>query len=261
MPIPRHEAITIVNDNAERITGTLRASGSVSGHVTVDDRKRSFDVSGTLFFLKPRFVRFDLKSIAGTEFLVGSNTEHYWVFSKPGGEHYICRPHDPDRDPAAEGIALRPDQIVNALGLLPITPPKGEHLIWPPVQRVVDEHQQLLFVQRDPLRGLILEKEYWLSGFDDRLVRRVIFRDAEGLVEMISDLSEYAPLDDDGDAALEGRPPLLPGRIEARWPKDGAAIRFNIRKWQLYEQLGPDSPQFVPPHELGIRYEHEDIQE
>lgn len=253
-PLTMQDAARIVNDNAGLVTGVLRATGPVSGYVTTDNgRRRTFDLDGTLFCLRPSHMRFDLKSIAGTEILVGANDEHFWSYNRLGGDVYHCRPLTRFDEWMAEESPIRPDRIVEALGLgfIPTSPMSGEGLF--AAQRVVDEYQQILFIARDSDGRLSFEKEYWLDRYPPRLVRRVVFRDANGVVEMESALSDYARLSSGG--------PVLPRLIETSWPKSGSRIRFHVKRWKSFDGLGPDSPQFVPPHKLGLRYENEDIVE
>src|SRR3972149_5050597 len=77
--IPTRDAAQIVNANAAKIKGTLRASGSVDGYFTTPEgRRRNYHVDGTLFYLAPRYFRFDLKSIGDRQILLGSNDQYYW---------------------------------------------------------------------------------------------------------------------------------------------------------------------------------------
>lgn len=252
--LPARQAIGLVNANAVRITGTLRASGPVSGSFrTPNGRSRGYDVDGTLFFLAPSNLRLDFKALGGTQMLFGCNATHYWYHNKPDGDFYLSRPHGPVDPQLAEMIPIRPDQIVDALGLSAIPDPEGAELENPVVHRVEAEHQQVLFVRHDALGRASLWKEYWLDRYDPRLVGRVVFRDDNGELEMESRLSDYRRLGEDG--------PLLPMRIEARWPKVGASMTIRVRRWAMLPQIDAAGPQFTPPHRLGIRYEREDIEE
>jgi hypothetical protein len=276
-PIPMDRAIETVNDNSRRISTTLRARGPVTGHFTTPEGDRkSYDLDGYLFYLPPRNLRFNLKSMAGSEFLVGSNSTHYW-FVNERESYYYCRPHGESRSgPDEYPLPVRPDQMIEALGLNRIEPggivgpaartrpdlrETGDsstqkpscRIVEAPVHRVVEEYQQLLFVMSDASDRIILEKEYWLDRWPPRLVRRIIFRNAEGIVEMDARLSAYRRLGSDG--------PMVPRLIEVSWPTEKSALRFRVSRWQTEDRVGPDGPQFTPPHKLGIRYEHEDIVE
>jgi hypothetical protein len=239
-PVPIREAIRIVNENTRKIAGTLRASGSVDGHTTLPDgRSAGYHLDATLFFLSPKFVRFDLKSFGDRKFLLGSNAELYWVYDREA-DKYRCGRHGEDRHLPPE-IPIPPEQIVDALGLTPIAASSSPTTRVDRVQRVVEEYQQILFLERNDDGSVRLQKEYWLDRYWPRLVRRVIFRDADGVVEMESRLDDYKPLGPAG--------PSLPHRMTAEWPKAAARLRFHVSKWRFEHAVGPDSIQFVAPQE------------
>ena len=244
-PIPLAVAVNMVNSNLERIDGALRAVGPVDGSFTLEDgRRRSYHLDGTLFCLAPYSIRFDLKKLGARQLLYGSNREGFWVYSKQD-DAYVCGRQGVEED-LPPGLPVRPSQIIDALGLRPIPTPWATGESVRIVQRVVDDYQQVLFLIHDETGRLVLEKEYWLARFDARLMRRVIFRNGDGVVEMQSDLDEYAPLGPDG--------PMLPHVVAVRWPGIGAEMRFRVRRWQRFEQVGPDSIQFATPDECEGRW-------
>lgn len=237
-PIPIHEAARIVNENSASVTGTLRASGHVDGHFTLPDgRSRSYHLDGTLFYLAPRYVRFDLKSFGDRMFLFGSNREYFWYYDKEA-DTYVCRRHGGNDERPSE-IPIAPHQLVDALGFTPISvEPSNRTML---IQRVVDDYQQILFMVRDEQKNITLRKEYWLDRYLPRLVRRVVFRDLDGVVEMESELDDYKPLIPGG--------PWLPHTMTASWPKADASMRLRVRKWRHVESVGPESVQFAAPNE------------
>jgi hypothetical protein len=233
-----HEAVGIVNGNNARIAGTLRASGPVDGRFVLSDgRSGGFHVDGTLFFLAPRYVRFDLKRFGDRKFLIGSNDEYYWYYD---GEEdaYECGRHGYEEDLLSD-LPLTPDQIVDALALTPIpTESSGSTRL---VQRVVSDYQQVLVLVYDDQGRLALEKEYWLDRFEPQLVRRVVFRDGDGAVTLESALDDYRSQTSEG--------PLLPHLMAAEWPESEARLRFHVRRWEQFEDIGPESIQFARPRE------------
>ncbi len=255
-PLPLRDAAAVVNANTARIEGTLRASGNVDGYVTdANGLKRHFDVDGVLFYLRPRYLRLDLKKFGERQLLLGSNVELYWVYDKQNDE-YHCGRHGLD-DGEAAAFPIRADQVLDALGLSWIgdraaDPGDGAGAEDVPedaagrhragrnyVQRVLEDHQELLFLARDEEGWSFIEKEYWLDRFAPRLIRRVIFRDADGVVEMESLLNDYRPMSPSG--------PFLPTSMTASWPEKGATMRFRIGKWESHLEVTPDGPQFAPP--------------
>lgn len=241
-PISMREAARIVNENTARITGALRASGHVDGHFTLPDgRSRSYHVNGTLFYLAPTYLRFDLKSFGDRKFLFGSNDTYFWYYDKEA-DAYRCGRHGDDDELSAQ-IPIPPHQFIDALGFSPISTGASQADQTQRVQRVVDDYQQILFLVRDEEGTVTLQKEYWLDRYGPRLVRRVVFRDMDGVVELESELDEYELLTPDG--------PWLPHVMTAGWPKTNAQMRFRITKWRRVEGVGPESVQFTAPRECS----------
>lgn len=247
-PLPIQVAAETINANIRRINATLRAVGSVDGHVTVPDKgRRTYHLDGVLFYLAPQYFRFVLKSFGDTQILIGSNAEHYWCFSKTD-EQFVCGRHGREEE-LPEGIPARPDQLIDALGLTPVpsidghggTDGAGDRLPARLVQRVVEASQELLFIVAEPSGTLRIEKEYWIDRYPPHLVRRVVFRDADGVEEMISALDDYRRLGNDG--------PLVAHLMTAEWPKLGAKMRFDVRQWTTVPQVSAGGVQFATPEE------------
>lgn len=243
-PIPMSYAAGIVNDNVAKIAGALRASGHVDGRATTPEgRNFSYHLDGILFYLAPTYVRFDLKHFGDRQFLLGCNAESYWVYDKESGRYQCARHGEPGE--LAEAIPIPPRQIVDALGLsmIPVGGRRGDGVGC--AQRIVDEYQQILFVDYDAGGKLLLQKEFWLDRYPPRLVRRVLFRDREGGVEMESLLDDYRPVVEGG--------PQLPYSMTAVWPKQDAEMRFRVSNWRVVEEIGPDGVQFARPRECDDR--------
>lgn len=238
--IPLADAAGIVNANLAKVRGTLRANGSVDAKVTMPSgSRRSLSLDGVLFFLEPRFLRLDLKSFGERQMLLGSNLAEYWVYDREE-DSYQCGKHG-DRGALPGGIRIRPSQLIDALGLTPIpvqaVSPDGVRR----VQRIDGEYQQILFLDRDTQGQLGLQKEYWLDRNEPRLIRRVVFRDAEGQLEMDAWLDDYV-VSDAGGA-------MLPRTLRARWPREGAEINFKFTKWTIEPSVKADGIQFATPRE------------
>lgn len=241
-PMPMWKAVFHVNDNADRIGGTLRATGYVDGYFTDNaGRRRTFHVDGVLFFLTPRYLRFDLKKLGDSQVLLGSNETDYWVYTKDADE-WFCGRHGVLSDLPPD-VPVRPDQLVEALGLNPIDIESDEGRARRPVQRITDAYQQLLFLEEDPFGGTVLTKEFWLDRHPPHLIRRIIFRDQDGRIEMDSRLGDFRPLEPGG--------PVLPSVMIAEWPKSAAQLKFKIRKWKRFEQVTPEAIQFRTPRKCG----------
>ncbi len=244
-------ATYIVNRNVARISGALRATGSVDGQVvTPEGHHRSFTVDATLFYLRAGggppagpCVRFDLKKLGDRQALIGSNAERYWCYTKETGE-YECGRHD-GGDELSLSFPIKPRQVVDALGLTPIPYKPNRPGDAGKTQRIDGDYQQILFLVDDARHGVKLEKEYWLDRRWPRLIRKVVFRNDMGEVEMESTLSDYRQLESGG--------PWLPRVMEARWADPEATMRFQIRQWKVFEQVKPDGVQFRTPRECEGR--------
>ena len=231
-PIPTREAVGIVNANAAKITATLRASGSVDGYFTASNgRRRNYHVDGTLFYLAPCYFRFDLKSLGERQILFGSNEEYFWVYSKEDGSYY-CGHQGRDEELPTE-VPVRPEQLIEALALAPI------HVLSLEGLEGVDADSAA--PNPDTQGRFQARKEYRIDRDSPQFIRRVLFRDAEGVVTMQSSLDNYRPLFPGG--------PVLPGSMIADWPTARAHMRFRVDKWTLVEQVRPGGPQFATPPE------------
>jgi len=239
-PLAMIDAIRVVDANVSQVRGTIRAGGTVDGYFTSKGRRRHYQLDGVLFFLAPDDVRFDLKKLGSRQFLFGSNDQRYWIYSKQD-DRYRCGYQGEPEDPSA-ALPIRPDQIADALGLRLIGDLRGAERT-DIVQQVVADAQQILILVRAENGYLVLEKEYWLDRFPPRLVRRVVFRDEEGVVVLSSRLTDYRRIEPEG--------PMLPYEMVAEWPGAGARMRFRVNQWRLVPQVGPKGPQFATPRECA----------
>ncbi|MCP4246635.1 MAG: hypothetical protein GY778_06270 [bacterium] len=248
-PIPIGQAIRVVNHNGNRVTTCLKAEGQTSGHFTDEaGRRRAVDLRAVLHVIAPRHLYLTLKSGLGTEeMLAGSNEEQYWLHVRRDDDTYRYGTHAAGSPGVDTPLPLRPDLLIEALGLnsLPAdtTGPEG------PVQRIVADHQQLIFLTYAADGQGLIRKEYWLDRREPRLIRRIIFRDAMGQVVMDSRLSDHAHLSGESDA------PLLPGRVRVEWPLDGGLLDLRIRRWTPNDRR-TDHPAFIAPHDRGLTYTH-----
>ena len=72
-------------------------------------------------------------------------------------------------------------------------------------------------------------------------MRQVIFRDRDGVVEMVSRLDDYR-IQDDGSL-------FLPHRVETAWPQAKMSLVFQVNQWRFVRQVQADGPQFSTPRE------------
>ncbi len=239
-PRPLYDVVSVVNANAAAITNTLRARGVVDGYFTSPQgRRRSYHVDGTLFYLDPSYLRFDLKKLGTRMLLFGSNDTNYWIVGQKDEDSFCGRHGVADDLPPDTPIS--PTQLIEALGLssIPVDYSALDDVQY--VQRIVPDYQQILFFDYNHAASPILNKEYWIDRRAPYLVSKVIFRDEDGQVEMESSLSQYR--------RHGGVDCWLPYVMEVVWPKAQAYLRFQVRQWKQFEAVTPTSPQFVT-HEV-----------
>jgi len=239
--IPFHEAVYRVNANNARIDKAILGQGVSASGKFVDDegRTHSYLLGGSILLLKPRYLYMNLQHGLGeTVIRAGSNAQRYWLWIKPRidtlwwGKYEHLDKADP------EAMPLRPDQLIEALGIdeLPedTAGPEG------PIYRVVPDYDQLLFIRYTPTNQGYIAKEYWLDRRRPYLIRRIVFRDTQGRVQMRSELSGHAPVAPSG--------PLVAKRIVIEWPQDEGVMRLSIGRWKWRQDVGPDSAAFAFPH-------------
>ncbi len=241
-PAPLDRTIRQINQNTSKITKTLRALGDVDGQFRDPDGVvRHYNLDGTMFYLPPNYFRFSLKSLGDTKFIMGSNEDWYWFLDPNNKENHCGKQGEYGVLPP--DVPIRPDQVVDALGLRPIpTESTADELL---VQRIDNEYQQILFIMRSvgasPSAQPVILKEYWLNLRNPGQITRVIFRDRNGVVEMDAHLGAYKTLESGG--------PLLATELEAVWPKQEAKLRIRVQRWSAVPEVLPDSPQFETPEE------------
>ena len=245
--MPMADAIEIVNRNSTRLQVTLKArAGHAQGYFTeANGKKRNFDLDAALLLRTPRFMRLSLSAFGKTQLVFGSNAEKYWMVQPPANALTWGR-HDRAVDPQATDLILRPDLLVEALGIAPL--PEETAGESGPVQRITPEYQQLFFIDYDEYSQGYIRKEYWLSRYEPQLVARIIFRDMMGRTVMDSRLSQYKPIGRDG--------PLLPHRIEMRWPATDNYMLFTARGWKLLPDVDETHPGFQFPLDRGATFKH-----
>lgn len=247
-PVTMSQAIARVNANTGRIHSCYKAIGAVRGHVTDQTGTRQpFDLQASIQMLAPSFLYGSFKSGLGTEeMMLGCNAQAYWLFINRDNQTYRTGTYAAHQPDAVDDLPLRPDLIIEALGFLPL--PDITVGTQGPVHRLVEDYQQLLFLDYTTKGQAVIQKEYWLDRRPPFLIRRILFRDPQGQVLMDSRLSAYRPVD---SSSL-----LLPTKVYVDWPQDDSAMRFSIRRWKPLPDRGTDNAAFIPPHLRGQRFGH-----
>lgn len=239
------DAVALVNSNSLALQTTLKArAGHASGYFTESNgRKRKFDLDAALLVRPPRCLRLDLSALGQSQLIFGSNNEKYWVI-QPGADAITWGRHDQPVAPRAGDLLIRPDLIVEAIGIHPLPDLLSSGVR--PIQRVEDDYQQLIFVDYDGDQRGRISKEYWLSRYEPRLVARVVFRDALGEIVMDSHIGKYVKVGEDG--------PFAPRQIEVNWPANDSYMLFETSGWSMLPMVDETHPGFAFPLDRGEKF-------
>jgi hypothetical protein len=233
--LSRHEAVALVNENNARITTALQAKHvSARGHF-IDDhgRKRNFSLEGGALFLKPRYLYFDLRQLGRTVMRFGSNEDEYWLWIQPELDTLWWGTYAALEDGGAVAIPLRPDLLMEALGFDELP---AEDVEVPMVYRVMGEHNQLLWLERDEAGRLSLRKEYWLDRRPPYLIRKILSRDSKGRTTFYAELDDYEP--------ISGLGALAAHRVSLHWLEPDSVMDLRIGGWKIREDVRPASAAF-----------------
>ena len=245
VPLQLHEAIGKVNRNSAGIDVCLKANAHANGYwADQTGGRRAFNSDATVLVIAPSHLYGTFKVLGSEELLLGSNADKYWLYIKRDENTYRVGTYTRLDESEASSLPIRPDMLIEALGLNPL--PETTVGTAGPVQRITDDHQQLLFLAYTDEGQGIVTKEYWLDRFEPRLIRRIVFRDPMGQTIMCSQLDDYKPLTDGG--------PLLPGEVHVRWPLEGSELELRIRQWKRMPDRTRDHAAFVAPHQRGQSY-------
>lgn len=223
-PLPPRDTAAIVAAIRENAAKLNRALWSDTIHVTAhlidaDGLEHVQNLDGNLLFVQPRRLRMDLRHGLGTPVMqIGSNDEQYWFWIEPelkgmwwGRHRFVGRP-------CVGRMAVRPDQLVSALGLggLPV---EADGLSGP--MRVSGNRSDLLYYWNEGPEGAVMRvRQYRVSRTPPYLVRLVSFLDGFGRKTMIASLDDYAP-------AWEGGPRVAHS-IVVDWPLEGGRFTITI---------------------------------
>jgi hypothetical protein len=245
-PLSLPDAVELINANHRLLNSTLKAVG---GHargqiVDTDGKVRHFDLDAALLVKPPRCLRLDLKALLESQLVFGSNATKYWVV-QPAADALSYGRHDARLVPRAGDLIIRPDLLVEALGLNPLpTDTLGDA---GPIQRITPEYQQLLFLAYEESGQGYIAKEYWISRRDPQLVTRIIFRDPSGQVALDSQIGNYRRSGPDE--------PLLPRHIRMSVPASRCWLEFTTWNWKPMAEVSADHPAFAFPLERGETFE------
>jgi len=231
-PRDEGEALARVNENLGRVNVPLQYKAVVSFRFRdAEGKQRRFiGHEASLIYAPARYLRFDIRSLAGVVAQFGSNDERYWIWIEPEvrklwwGEWSRL-----DRSSTRQFI-VSPEDLLDALMLRPLQPALAGGLR--PLLRTVGDDHRLLFVrlgQNGQPAGL---REIRLDAREPYQPREVIDRLPDGRVQMHAELSHYARVGKDG--------PYTARKYVVRWPLDDSEMRLDVRRAVLRPDLPPE---------------------
>jgi hypothetical protein len=266
------EIVATIEANAARLDQAFSLwSNSVAVTARFTDRQGKehvYNLDGNFLFQPPQRLRMDLRPSMGDQVMqIGSNDADYWVWIEPEWKKMWWGRYVHVGKPCTETIAVRPDQLVAALGLGGL--PNAEEGLIGPVRKYGRTHDILYYMRRravedeapsaersaasrrkdggsstthpTPLRpassklspGYRLEREFWVDRLPPYLIRVVLFRDALGRETTSAFLDDYR-------AAWEGGP-LVPHAVSIIWHQDNGKFTMFISRVQGLpaEKVGP----------------------
>jgi hypothetical protein len=244
---PMAKVVDQINANNARIT-TLRAPHTFEATLVDDKGKsRSFSGGGYLLFLKPDNVLLTAGAVI-PYFEIGANDQRYWFTAFPdevstqwwGDKQKLT-------DEAARQIPIRPDLLLEVLGVSPIE----TNFLQPPVpvMRFNNDARAYMLVWNRPLPNRwAAEKEVWYD-LETKLPTLINLFDASGRIILRAYLSEHQEI------------PQTGGKIATRYnlffPENKSRMSFRLTELQPSIQSKririPNPGSFAFPEEPGVK--------
>lgn len=217
--VPASVAIERVNSNVRAMDFLLRAGGvSASGKlVRASGKSESFDASGTLFFRRPRNLLMQLKHSLAGKIEMGSNDREFWYWEQFEHETYYTGRHARMPSSWETDVPLRPDQLVEMLGMHELPEQAGPT---GPTFVVGDEVYSLNFFDRDPGGRMFATKKVDISRRPPFLVSVITYYNPSGRAWMRAELKDYEP--------IAGTSVRAPRRIEITSLEDQSRMKLEF---------------------------------
>jgi hypothetical protein len=242
--LPMLEVVQRVNQNNQQLP-TVWASHGYKATV-VDDRKktRTFTGDGALLYRGPRQMRLTGNVLGvGNVFEVGTGDERFWL--KLGFDEGSTMWWGNYRNlgkPCAETIPLRPDLVVEVLGVGVIN--TDFSALPAPTMRFNHERGVYMFVWNAPMpdRWVAL-KEVW---YDRRTLRPtlVMLYDENGRVLVRAELRNHRPVEVEGTP--RDRWPVIAGEYRLYFPENEARMEIDLREVMLNKRGYPPRGMAFP---------------
>jgi hypothetical protein len=247
---PMRDVVQQINQNNQQLP-TVWASHGYKATV-VDDRKktRTFTGDGALLYRGPREMRLTGNVLGvGTVFEVGSTNDRFWLKLVPEVETMWWGNYRNLGKPCAEPIPLRPDLVVEVLGVGVINTDFSALPV--PTMRFNHERDAYMFVWNAPLPDRwFAVKEVWY----DRRTKRptlVMLYDADGRVVVRAELRNHRQVEIEDTP--RNRWPVIAGEYRLYFPGNDTRMEIDLREVMLNKRgYPPRGMAFPDPRRAGV---------
>jgi hypothetical protein len=241
------EVIARVNENNRKMDFLLRVGGvSASGRWRrgrdPSGQSTSFDMTGAMFYRKPRCLFLKLTHTFGGEIQVGSNDHQFWVWERGKDKRYWWGEHQWMKGGSEADLPIRPDVLLDVLGLgeLPAeTSGPGGPVFW-----VREAGYQLIFLERDEFGQSHISKVVEIDRRPPFLVRSITYFDPDGRPVMSVDLSEYKQVEDSTV--------LAPWRVLMRSLENDSRLEMKFLTMRRHKDARAEA-NFISPMQRGVQ--------
>jgi len=222
-PRSLEEIMESIHANAALLNRPLWSS---SVHVVADfpdsrGKPHKYNLDGTLLYRKPRELRVDLRpSIGDPVMQIGSNKETFWIWVEPELQMMRWGKHEHVGKPCSGRMSIRPDQLVQSLGLQRLT--STDPTLAGPALSAARDYDKLTYIREYGPKGFALDRELYVDRSPPFMIRVMRFFDPQGRESMRASLDKYGPAWRNG--------PLVPHVMVFDWPQDGGRLSLEISK-------------------------------
>jgi hypothetical protein len=238
--LPMEDVLANINRNSEAMDFLLRAGGvNATGKYFENGKSESFEFRGTLLYRKPRLLYLQLQHALGGKMEVGSNDDEFWVWKRLGEDHYWWGEYKNVDAGADVDIPIRPDHLLQVLGLQELPDSAGEDgpLFW-----VGPDRYEFVFMDHDEDGRGFIARTIDVSRQPPTLIREMVYFNRDGHPKMVAHLSEYG--------IVEGSKVQAPHRIQIHWIEDGSWIDMKFGSMRRFDESAA-AKRFISPRQQG----------
>ncbi len=188
---PLSAVVAAINENVRAMNFLLRAGGvSASGRmVAADGHHESIEANGTLYFRRPRSLYLELSHTLAGKLELGSNNREFWYWEQLEHGRYYTGHHGRALTGGASPLALRPDHLVDILGMSEL--PEDASAPGSPTFVVSGDRYLVEFYETGEGGRLYKARTLFIERRKPYLVRWIIYYSQEGRQIMQADLENY----------------------------------------------------------------------